>query len=99
MTESNFSGPFANSALRMSCAKTTGMTMYNTTEVMSVSHGTMMADSPKRKATSGANATTMMASFNATCDRVNSGWPLVSRLHTNTMAVQGAAASKMRPAM
>jgi hypothetical protein len=42
---------------------------------------------------------TMMLSFKATCDRVNSGSPLVSRLQTKTIAVQGAAASRIRPAM
>ena len=34
----------------------------------------------------------MMVSFSATCDSVNSGSPLVSRLQTKTIAVQGAAA-------
>ena len=64
-----------------------------------MSHGTVMAEMPSKNATSGANATTMMLSFSATCDSVNSGSPPVRRLHTNTMAVQGAAASRMRPAM
>ena len=41
----------------------------------------------------------MMLSFSATCDSVNNGSPPVRRLHTNTMAVHGAAASRMRPAM
>ena len=41
----------------------------------------------------------MMLSFNATCDSVNNGSPLLSRLHTNTIAVHGAAASKISPAM
>lgn len=40
----------------------------------------------------------MMLSLSATCDSVNSGSPPVSRLQTNTIAVQGAAASRMRPA-
>jgi len=66
---------------------------------MSVSQGTVMDDSPSSSATMGANANTMMVSLSATCDSVNSGWPPVSRLHTNTMAVQGAAASRIRPAM
>ena len=47
----------------------------------------------------GAKATIMMASFRATCESVKSGSPLVRRLHTNTIAVQGAAASKIKPAM
>ena len=58
-----------------------------------------MAEMPSRKATSGAKATIMMLSFKATCDSVNSGSPLVSRLQTKTIAVQGAAASRIRPAM
>ena len=33
-----------------------------------------------------------------TCDSVNTGSPPVSRLQTNTIAVQGAAASRIRPA-
>jgi len=73
--------------------------MYSATEASSVSHGTAMADRPSKKPTSGANATTMMLSLSATCDSVNSGSPPVSRLHTNTMAVQGAAASRISPAM
>jgi hypothetical protein len=58
-----------------------------------------MADMPKSSPTSGAKATTMMVSFNATCDSVNRGSPSVRRLQTNTIAVQGAAASKIKPAM
>ena len=41
----------------------------------------------------------MMASFSATCDSVKYGSPSVSLLHTKTIAVQGAAASRIRPAM
>ena len=41
----------------------------------------------------------MMVSLSATWDRVKSGSPPVSRLQTKTMAVQGAAASRMSPAM
>jgi len=73
--------------------------MYKPTEISKVSHGTVMADRPSKNATKGAKATTMMLSFKATCDRVNSGSPFVSRLQTNTMAVQGAAASRISPAM
>ena len=47
----------------------------------------------------GAKANTMMVSLSATCDSVKCGSPLVRLLHTNTIAVQGAAASRMRPAM
>ena len=42
------------------------MTMYNTTEVINVAHGTVMAEIPSSKPTSGANAISMMLSFNAT---------------------------------
>ena len=77
----------------------TGITMYRTTDVISVSQGTVIAEMPSRKPTRGAKATTMMLSFSATCDSVNSGSPLVRRLHTNTMAVHGAAASRISPAM
>ncbi len=66
---------------------------------MRVAQGTVMAESPRRKATRGAKASTMMLSFTATWDRVNKGSPLVRRLQTKTMAVQGAAARRMRPAM
>ena len=66
---------------------------------MSVSHGTVMADSPGRSATSGAKATIMMESFSATCDSVKYGSPLHSCDQTNTIAVQGAVASRIRPAM
>ena len=73
--------------------------MYRPTEVSSVSQGTEMDESPSSRATMGAKATTMMLSLSATCDRVKYGSPLQSWLHTNTIAVQGAAASRIRPAM
>ena len=47
----------------------------------------------------GAKATTMMTSLRATWQRVKCGSPLVRWLHTNTIAVQGAAARMIRPAM
>ena len=65
----------------------------------SVAHGTVMLEMPSSKATIGAKAKTMIVSFSATCDSVNSGSPLVSRLQTNTIAVHGAAASRISPAM
>src|ERR1035437_7392286 len=98
MAASKADGPLANKNLRQSCASSTGITMYSSTEVTSVFQGTVMAESPNRNATNGANATTMMLSFKATCDKVNSGSPPVSRLQTKTIAVQGAAASKISPA-
>jgi hypothetical protein len=41
----------------------------------------------------------MIASFNATWLRVKLASPRHRLLHTNTMAVQGAAASRISPAM
>ena len=73
--------------------------MYNTTEISKVSHGTVIADSPSNSPTIGAKAKIMMVSFSATCESVNSGSPLVNRLQTNTIAVHGAAASKINPAI
>ncbi len=67
--------------------------------MISVAQGTVMADSPSSSATMGANANTMIVSLSATCDSVNIGSPLVSRLQTKTIAVQGAAASRISPAM
>src|SRR3546814_1465166 len=66
--------------------------MYRPTDVSNVSQGTVMDANPSNKATSGANATIMMASFSATWDNVKYGSPLQSWLHTKTIAVQGAAA-------
>ena len=73
--------------------------MYRTTDVISVSQGTVMDDRPSSSATMGAKANTMMVSLRATCDSVKSGCPLVSRLQTKTIAVHGAAASRISPAM
>ena len=47
----------------------------------------------------GAKATTMMRSLSATWLKVKCGSPLVRFDHTNTIAVQGAAASRIRPAI
>ena len=41
----------------------------------------------------------MMVSLSATCDSVKCGSPLVRLLHTNTIAVHGAAARMISPAM
>ena len=62
-------------------------------------HGTTIDDTPSNRATSGAKANTMMVSFSATWLRVKCGSPPTRLDHTNTMAVQGAAASRMSPAM
>ena len=63
-----------------------------------MSQGTLMDESPSSSATSGAKARTMIASFSATWESVNKGSPRHSWLQTKTMAVQGAAASRIRPA-
>ena len=63
-----------------------------------MSQGTVIDDSPSSRATIGAKANTMIVSFNATWVSVKYGSPLVSWLQTNTIAVQGAAASRIRPA-
>ena len=46
----------------------------------------------------GAKSTIMSESLSATCESVKYGLPRQSWLQTNTMAVHGAAASRMRPA-
>ena len=61
--------------------------------------GTVIADSPSRRPTIGAKATTMIASLSATWLSVKFGSPLVRLLQTKTIAVHGAAARMMRPAM
>ena len=73
--------------------------MYKTTEISKVSHGTVIAESPNSKPTIGAKANIIIVSLSATCESVNKGSPLVRRLQTNTIAVHGAAASKINPAM
>src|SRR3712207_1922581 len=61
--------------------------------------GTTIAESPSSSATIGAKANTMMTSLRATCESVKCGSPSERLLHTKTMAVQGAAARMIRPAM
>ena len=80
-------------------AMSTGMTMNSTTEITSVSHGTVIAESPSSRPTIGAKATTMMASLSATWLSVKCGSPSQRFDQTNTIAVQGAAARMIRPAM
>ena len=93
------SPPPASTRRRSSTLSTTGTTMYSSTDSSSVFHGTVIDEMPSSSATIGANATTMMASFRATWLSVNAGSPLHRLLHTNTIAVHGAAASRIRPAM
>ena len=45
---------------------TIGITMYSTTDVISVPHGIVMAEMPSSSATIGANAKIMIVSFRAT---------------------------------
>ena len=59
----------------------------------------MIEERPSSSPTIGAKANTMIVSLSATWVRVKFGSPSVRFDHTNTMAVQGAAASRIRPAM
>ena len=64
-----------------------------------MSHGTVIEDRPSSSPTIGAKATTMIVSLSATWLSVKCGSPSTRFDQTNTMAVQGAAASRMRPAV
>jgi hypothetical protein len=64
-----------------------------------VSHGTWIAERPINSPTIGAKATIMIASFNATWLSVKFGSPSERLDQTNTIAVQGAAAKRIRPAI
>ena len=57
-------------ARRHNWATMTGTTMYSTTEIRSVAHGTAIEATPSSSPTSGANANTMMRSLSATWLRV-----------------------------
>ena len=83
----------------MTWAIASGMTMYITTESSSVSQGTGIEDTPSSSATIGAKANTITTSFSATWVRVKLALPLQRLLHTKTIAVQGAAPSRIKPAM
>ncbi len=72
--------------------------MYITTDSNSVSHGTGMADTPSSSATMGAKANTITRSFSATCEIVKLALPRHRLLHTKTIAVHGAAPSRISPA-
>ena len=61
--------------------------------------GTVIEDRPSSSPTIGAKAKTMIVSFSATCYSVKCGSPSTRFDQTNTMAVQGAAASRISPAM
>jgi hypothetical protein len=92
------SPPCASNERRHSWAAITGTTMYSTTERKRVVHGTVIEDRPSSSATIGAKANTIMVSLSATCVRVKFGSPSVRFDQTNTIAVQGAAASRISPA-
>ena len=91
--------PRANSARRHSCAMMTGITMNITTEITSVSQGTTIEDRPSRRPTIGAKAKTMIVSLRATWDSVKCGSPSQRFDQTKTIAVHGAAARMISPAM
>ena len=74
-----------------------GITTNSITDSMSVSYGIVMLDIPSRYVTMGTYANSMMMSLVATCTRVYAGFPLVSSLHTNTIAVHGAVPSSTAP--
>ena len=73
--------------------------MYRMTDRNNVVHGTVIDDRPSSSPTMGANAKTMIVSLSATWVSVKFGSPLVRFDHTNTIAVHGAAASNIKPAM
>ncbi len=75
-----------------------GTMMYIATDSSSVSQGTGMADTPSSSATMGAKANTITTSLSATCETVKFALPRHRLLQTKTIAVQGAAPSRMRPA-
>ena len=64
-----------------------------------MSQGTVIEATPSNSATSGANAKTMIVSFSATWLRVKCGSPSQRLDQTKTIAVQGAAASRINPAI
>ena len=63
-----------------------------------IDHLGIQAESSDALAAIGAKATTMTRSLSATWLRVNCGSPSHRSLHTNTIAVHGAAASRISPA-
>jgi len=83
----------------MNWAIANGMTMYITTESSRVSQGTGIDETPSSNATMGAKANTITRSLSATWVMVKLALPLHRLLHTNTIAVQGAAPRRISPAM
>ena len=71
-----------------------------TTEYSSTANGTCSPDAPvTRNFTIGAKATSMMRSLTDTCTSVYAGSPSARYDQTKTIAVQGAAARMITPAM
>ena len=81
---------------RQSWATITGTTMQDHRQEQRVP-GYDDEATPSRSPTSGANRNTMMMSFSATWLSVKCGSPSHRLDHMNTIAVQGAAASKSIP--
>jgi hypothetical protein len=73
--------------------------MYSTTEVSSVSQGTVIADRPEQQRDDGREGEHHDGVVQRHLAEREQRVAAVSRLHTNTIAVQGAAASRIRPAM
>ncbi len=97
----NHSTPLARiSHARESIPAARGITTKTSTEYSSTLNGTSRSVAPDtRSLTTGANATSMMRSLTETCTRVYAGSPSERYDHTNTIAVHGAAARMMTPAM
>ena len=96
---SKYSAPFFwVTKYRVSIPPARGITTNSTTDNISVSHGTNTFETPSRNFTMGTNATGIMRSLVATCTTVYAGSPLVSALHTKTIAVQGTAPNSTAPA-
>src|SRR5699024_1662502 len=68
-------------------------------ESKSVLIGTDTLPIPNKNATIGAYKKRTIISLIDTCNKVYAGSPFVSSLHTNTIAVQGAAPKRIAPAM
>src|SRR5690625_409056 len=65
----------------------------------SVPIGTETLPTPNKNATIGASRKRTIISFIDTCKSVYAGSPFVNSLHTNTIAVQGAAPKRTAPAI
>ena len=74
-----------------------GISTNNTTDKNNVSQGTVTFDIPNKNFTIGTNAISIIKSLVATWTTVYDGFPLVKALHTNTIAVQGAAPKSTAP--